>query len=146
MRASDLHRLARSLREAALLATSDPGEPPVSYGEVAVVEDVARHPRTTVGEVASRTGLAQSLVSRLVSQMQAGGILTTSRDPADRRRTLVSVDPSARVGLLDPRGNRSVGAALAATFPHLDAAGLTRLEAVLDEASKIVGWSAPANG
>jgi DNA-binding MarR family transcriptional regulator len=138
MRASDLHRLAHRLREAAMVATADPGEPPASYGEVAVVEDVSRNPRTTVGDVALRTGLAQSLVSRLVARLSQGGILVTERDPADGRRTLVSVDLNAREEVLLPRGNRSVGAALAATFRNLGEVELAHLEAILEEASALV--------
>jgi DNA-binding MarR family transcriptional regulator len=137
MRAADLHRLARRLREAALRATSDPGEPPASYGEVAIIEDVSRNPLSSVGDVATRTGLAQSLVSRLVTRLCEGGILVRSHDALDRRRTLVSVDPGAREELLKPRGNREVAAALAAAFPHLDRAELTRLEVILNEASQL---------
>jgi DNA-binding MarR family transcriptional regulator len=138
MRAADLYQLARELRAAALLATSDPGDSPPSYGELAIVEDVARHPDTTVGEVAARTRLAQSLVSRIVRRLREGGIFVTVNDPVDGRRTLISIDPNVRTGVLQPRGDRSVGPALAATFAQLDEGELARLEAVLEEASQLV--------
>lgn len=138
MRASELYELARRIREAALLATSDPNEPAPSYGELAIVEDVARNARTTVGDVAARTRLAQSLVSRIVARLRDGGILVTTRDPADRRRTLVSVDSHIRRDVLKPRGERAVGPALAAMLPHLEQTDLARLEAVLHEAYQLV--------
>ncbi len=54
------------------------------------------HPQSPITEIAQRTGLAQSLVSRTVDRLQTHGVLTAARDPADGRRTLVSVNPQTR--------------------------------------------------
>jgi DNA-binding MarR family transcriptional regulator len=94
--AGQLHRLARVLREIAQAATANEGERPVAASTVAIVEDVTDHPQSPITEIAQRTGLAQSLVSRTVDRLQALGVLTVGHDPADGRRTLVSVDPRTR--------------------------------------------------
>ncbi len=84
------------LREIAQVATANEGERPVAASTVAIVEDVTGHPQSPITEIAHRTGLAQSLVSRTVERLQALGVLTAGHDPADGRRTLVSVDPQTR--------------------------------------------------
>jgi len=84
------------LREIAQVATANDGERPVAASTVAIVEDVTDHPQSPITEVARRTGLAQSLVSRTVERLQAHGVFAVGRDPADGRRTLVSVDPRTR--------------------------------------------------
>jgi DNA-binding MarR family transcriptional regulator len=96
MNAGQLHRLARVLREIAQVATANEGERPVAASTVAIVEDVTDHPHSPITEIAHRTGLAQSLVSRTVERLQTLGVFTVGHDPADGRRTLVSVDPQTR--------------------------------------------------
>lgn len=137
MRAADLHRLARRLREAALLATGNEGEGRAGFGEVAVVEDVAAHPGATIGAIADRTGLAQSLVSRLVRRLAAAGVLQIDRDAADARRTLVSLDPRTRDEVLRPRGSRPIAPSLVQAFPHLGAEDVRRLESLLDQVLRL---------
>ena len=51
MRAAELHRLARTLRTIALAATENTGADQVNAGELAVLEDVARHPRSTIRDI-----------------------------------------------------------------------------------------------
>lgn len=96
MNAGQLHRLARVLREIAQVATANEGERPVAPSTVAIVEDVTDHPQSPITEIAQRTGLAQSLVSRTVDRLQTLGVLAVGHDPTDGRRTLVSVDPQTR--------------------------------------------------
>lgn len=57
----------------------------------------------TVGEAAAHLDRAQSVVSDIVSQLQAKGLLERDRDPMDRRRTLVWLTP-AGVALLERDG------------------------------------------
>jgi DNA-binding MarR family transcriptional regulator len=96
MNAGQLHRLARALREIAQVATANDGERPVAASTVAIVEDVTSHPQSPITEIARRTGLAQSLVSRTVDRLQTLGVFRVGHDPADGRRTLVSVDPQTQ--------------------------------------------------
>src|SRR5581483_9660519 len=96
--AGDLHRLARLLREVAQAATANAGERPPAASTVAIVEDVAEHPDAPIKDIVARTGLAQSLVSRTVDQLQRRGVLKVARDPADGRRSLVRINPRIRRG------------------------------------------------
>lgn len=112
MNAGQLHRLARVLREIAQAATANQGERPVAASTVAIVEDVTDHPRSPITRIAQRTGLAQSLVSRTVDRLQGHGVLTVEHDPADGRRTLVSVDPKTRRLDFSERAERPIADAI----------------------------------
>jgi DNA-binding MarR family transcriptional regulator len=136
--AGQLHKVARLLREVALDATADPGETPVSAGDVAIAEDITHHEKTSVGEIAARTGLAQSLVSRTVAKLNDAGIVITGRDPDDGRRVLVSIAPGIRTGTFRSRARRPVESALRSRYPDLSGAEIARVIALLDELADIV--------
>ncbi|WP_054012646.1 MarR family winged helix-turn-helix transcriptional regulator [Arthrobacter sp. ERGS1:01] len=138
MRGFELYRLARGLREVALATSADPGEYPVSAGELAVIEDVSRHPASPIKDIAQRTRLAQSLVSKTVALMREGGIFVTEADPNDGRKSLVSIDPQARMEVFAERGARTITATLAEALPTADPDTLARMEALLAEAYAIV--------
>lgn len=133
MHASQLHKLARQLREIALATTGNTGDECISAGALAIIEDVASHPATSVGEIAGRTGLAQSLVSRTVATMREAGVFATAPDAADRRRSLVSIDPTTRIQLFRDRGARSIEPELVRAFPGSDPATIARALALLEE-------------
>lgn len=118
MRASDLHRLARTLREIALEATGNTGGDRVNAGQLAVFEDVARHPGSSIGEITARTGLAQSLVSRIVHGARDEGALTVAVDERDRRKARVELSASTAAQAMRRAGN-SAEAAIAAHTPAL---------------------------
>lgn len=128
-----MHRLAKVLREIATEASAEPGDDPIPAGELAVVEDIAHHDDTSIGEIARRTGHAQSLVSKTVGYLRDAGVVSTTRDPADGRRLLVRLNPAARAGLLAVRGGRPVTAALTLRVPDLTAQQRSRLDRLLDE-------------
>jgi DNA-binding MarR family transcriptional regulator len=137
MRAADLHRLARVLRETALVATANPGEGQAPAGLIAIVEDIARHEATSVGEIARRTGLAQSLVSTTVASLREAGALTTERDPRDARRQLISIEASMQKSFRS-RGARPVSGALREMFPEAPKQDLRRAEELLDELAALL--------
>lgn len=139
MDAGDLHKLARVLREIALDATADPGEARVSAGGLAIAEDISHHQATSVGEIAARTGLAQSLVSRTVAKMHSAGLLITSTDPADRRRTLISITPEIRAGLFRSRSRRSIEPALQSRYPDTSTEDVARVVALLEKLADLLG-------
>jgi DNA-binding MarR family transcriptional regulator len=133
MNAGQLHHLARLLREVATAATADPGELPVSAGDLAIAEDVAHHEGTSIGQIAQRTGLAQSLVSKTVAAMRDAGVLVTAPDPSDGRRMLVSVDPAARAELFGSRAARPIDAAIRKVQPGASDAEVRRINELLDD-------------
>lgn len=138
MNAGQLHALARLLREIATLATADPGEAPVPGGVLAIVEDIAHHEGTSVGEIASRTGLAQSLVSTTVGAMRDRGILETTSDPNDRRRALIRVEPRARGELFHSRAVRPIDSAIRYVRPSAPEAEIERVIELLDELGQLL--------
>lgn len=132
MNAGELHRLARILREIAQITTGNPGERPPAPSTVAIVEDVSEHPRAAITDIAERTGVAQSLVSRTVDRLVRLGVLLVSADLADRRRTLVSVDPRTLSQDFAHRGDRPISDALSHVTPGLSDDQRSRIEAALD--------------
>jgi DNA-binding MarR family transcriptional regulator len=129
----ELYRLARVLREVALAATAEPGEPRPAPGLVAVTEDIARHVDTTVGEIATRTGLAQSLVSTVVAKLKAAGVVHTRPDDSDRRRVRIGITEEARAHVFAARGARTLTSTLHERFPDLSPDRVARIEALLDQ-------------
>jgi DNA-binding MarR family transcriptional regulator len=135
--AGELHRLARILRAAATLATANPGEGAVSSGDLAIAEDIAHHRGTSIGEIAERTGLAQSLVSTTVAKLRDAGMVEVETDPADRRRARVGVSATARK-LFAARARRPVAPAIRQALPEATNEEIARVEELLDELSGIV--------
>lgn len=129
---AELFRTARLLRELALAAARDPHEAMPSEGLVVVTDDVVHHPDTTVTEIAERTGMAQSLVSKVVAALREGNVVETVPDEADRRRTRIRTTAVARQ-LLPERGRRPVGEAVRQRFPELDQKARARIEAAVEE-------------
>ena len=127
MDAARLQRLARVLREIAARAAAESGDDRLGPGALAVVEDLARHEATTVGEIARRTGLAQSMVSTTVAGLRESGVVTSEPDPRDRRRVLVTLSAATRSQILARAARPTTGAlrqALRAASPDLDDAAL----------------------
>jgi DNA-binding MarR family transcriptional regulator len=76
------------------LPPSEFRELPISVRIVLV--DVFEHPDSTIGQIVERTGFPQSHVSASVARLRELGMLATSVDPHDRRRTLVGPPPEHR--------------------------------------------------
>jgi DNA-binding MarR family transcriptional regulator len=135
----ELFRLARLLREVAIAAARGPDEPPAPPGLVAITDDIAHHDGTSVGEVATRTGLAQSLVSKTVARLRDAGVVDVSVDPTDRRRTRITITQHARTRIFATRGSRSVTCALHHQFPNLSAERIADVETLLDQLATALG-------
>jgi DNA-binding MarR family transcriptional regulator len=140
MNAGQLHHLARVLREIAQVATANKGERPVAASTVAIVEDVTEHPQSPISEITHRTGLAQSLVSRTVERLQTLGVLTVGHDPADGRRTLVSVDPQTRHLDFADRAERPIAEAIG-QVAGVSGEQQRRVEAALEVLADLLGRS-----
>jgi MarR family transcriptional regulator, 2-MHQ and catechol-resistance regulon repressor len=125
--AADLHRLARTLREIALAATTSPGTESVSAGTMAIVEAVSRNPASAIGDIAERTGLAQSLVSKTVARFRARGLFAVEQDPRDGRRTLVTVTPGVSVDAFMPQNSKAIDEGIRALFPDITTQRINRI-------------------
>jgi DNA-binding MarR family transcriptional regulator len=84
----------------------------------AVLTHLAMTGPLTVGEAAGHLQRAQSVVSEIVTQLAAKGLLERWRDPRDRRRTLVWLTPSGLQFLERDRDVLSVDL-LSAAFAEL---------------------------
>jgi DNA-binding MarR family transcriptional regulator len=137
MNAAELHRLARILREMALLATENNGADSINAGELAVIEDIARNPGATISDVTRRTGLAQSLVSRITHAMSGAGIIRVESHATDRRKVRLDIEPAARAVMLT-RAAHSIDDALTILTPELNLADRAALEEHLGEAVRLL--------
>jgi DNA-binding MarR family transcriptional regulator len=91
------------------------GEPPLGRRHVGVLAHVAAEGERTVGEIARDLGLSLPAASKLVGELDDHALVTRNEDPADRRRTVVRLDPATSkqvLGWLDRR-NQPLGDALA---------------------------------
>lgn len=114
------------------VATADAGERPQAVSTAAIVEDIAAHPDSCIGDIAERTGLAQSLVSTTVARLKDRGIFSAAPDLADRRRTVVSVRPETATAF-SQRGARPITTPLARSLPDAPADQLQSIEAALTQ-------------
>jgi DNA-binding transcriptional ArsR family regulator len=99
-----------------------PGEqsaPVMPVGPSLVLRDVFAHPGSSIGDITARTGLPQSYVSESVAKLRGQGILETSADPGDGRRTLVRVS-AQHPRTVAAKGSASVDGALAAALGEQD--------------------------
>ncbi len=133
-----LNKLSRQLREIALKASQDGTEFPLSTGELAIVENVARNPDITITELVQRTGLAQSWVSKVVRGFSDQGIFQCSQNPKDRRQTRVRLDPKAHRDAFENHGSRPIDNALEAAAPHLSSESLARAKVLLNELADLL--------
>lgn len=137
MRAAELHRLARTIREVALLATENTGTDHVNAGELAVLEDLARNQGATIGEITRRTGLAQSLVSRIARRMSEAGAISIRPDSRDRRKVRLELDAHTREQISRRAGN-TISAALGAYAAALTPDERAALEHHLEAAERLL--------
>jgi Winged helix DNA-binding domain len=89
--------------------------PVMPTGPSLVLRDVFANPNSSITDITARTGLPQSYVSESVARLRGQGIVVTSADAADGRRTLVRVsDRHPRT--VAAKGSVPVDAALAAAL------------------------------
>lgn len=136
MNVIELSSLARRLREVALAASQQHGDSALSVAELAVIQEVARTPGTSVTGIARTTGLAQSWVSTIVHSLCQEGVFVQSKDPVDQRRTLISLSGFAQQLTFSDRGGRGVEEAVGRAFPHLDEVQVQYVMGLLAELQK----------
>jgi DNA-binding MarR family transcriptional regulator len=95
MDGGQLHRLGKRLIELSSQVTGEVGDLPLTPGQAAVLEDVIKHPASSISEIHQRTGFVQSHVSASVSFLKARGLVEATTDPSDGRRTRVRIADQA---------------------------------------------------
>ncbi|MFE3288490.1 MarR family transcriptional regulator, partial [Streptomyces sp. NPDC059233] len=114
------------------IPTDRVGKRPMSTRSVLIVMlDVYAHPDTTVGEIATRSGLPQSAVSACVARLRETGSVVTRTDPRDRRRTLLRQNPEMTDRRAEVAGAR-VDDALAAALGTDDPVEVAQVVALLE--------------
>jgi Winged helix DNA-binding domain len=88
-------------------------------GPSLVLRDVFAHPGSSITDITGRTGLPQSYVSESVARLRGQGLLETSADAADGRRTLVRVS-AGHPRTVAAKGSAPVDGALAAALGEPD--------------------------
>lgn len=95
---------------------------------------LAEHGPATAGRLAEQTGLTTGAVTSMIRRLQNAGYLHAERDPADRRKVIVTPDAEAlRQGadLYAPFG--AAIAALVASYSDEELAFLTRHQRAMSE-------------
>lgn len=138
MNTGRLYQLGRRLMEVSRAAASDPGDPGLPPGGAVVLEDVLAHPGSSVGEIADRTGFAQSHVSETVAKLGSSGTLETAADPSDGRRKLVRVSERLLSGVFAERGARGVEEAVTEAMADPDPRAAERAVRMLEELSRLL--------
>ena len=102
---------------------------PLSSGVLDVIRVIERHPGITVAEVAARLGRQLSNVSAQLRELVALGLVTRTREAADKRYVALHATPESRriKSLLEG----AWAGALATATDRLDADELGRLAAAL---------------
>ncbi|MET9240715.1 MarR family transcriptional regulator [Nonomuraea sp. NPDC003709] len=115
MDGGQLHRLGKRLIELSSQVTGETGDLSLTPGEAAVLEDVIKHPASSISEIHQRTGFVQSHVSASVSRLKARGLVQTEPDASDGRRTRVRVAEGA-MQAIGRRAARSIDEAIGRTI------------------------------
>ncbi|MGI5218830.1 MarR family winged helix-turn-helix transcriptional regulator [Nocardia sp. CA-290969] len=135
MNVRQLHRLILQLTELAKQASLNPDESFASPGELAVLDDILEHPGSSVRQITERTGFVQSHVSTTIARLGDRGLVETTTDPTDRRRTIAS-PTGLLLRTIDERTGRTIDVLLA---EQLGAATAERTVELLSELSRILG-------
>lgn len=100
-----------------------------------VVADLREHEETSVGEIATRTGLPQSAVSAAVARLRETGAIVTAPDPRDRRRQIIRHAPEMSPRVAEVRA-APIGPALSAVLGAVDQAEVDDVVATLEDLAR----------
>jgi MarR family 2-MHQ and catechol resistance regulon transcriptional repressor len=143
MNLSELRRLGRALSNAALASMHSSVDNSLTGTEIAVLDCIRVQDGLTVGEIARRSGFAQSRVSAVVAELAGRGLLVISTDPQDRRRSLVEATP-ALVDLLAESPTLDASPTLRTLFADLPENDSKELLTALEKAARVIEPQAAA--
>jgi DNA-binding MarR family transcriptional regulator len=92
-----LKRLGWAIKDKTFAAYEAAGESPYHYGVLAVLEESARETQATIADA---LGYDRSWLVGLLDELEEEGLIERRRDPADRRRHLVSLKPAGKKKLV----------------------------------------------
>jgi DNA-binding MarR family transcriptional regulator len=96
-----LKRLGGKIKERSLAAFEAAGASPYHHTVLAVLDE---SPRETQATIADSLGYDRSWLVGLLDELEEAGLIERKRDPADRRRHLVSLNPAGKKKLEELRG------------------------------------------
>ena len=96
-----LKRLGGKIKERSLAAFEAAGASPYHHAVLAVLDE---SPRETQATIADSLGYDRSWLVGLLDELEQAGLIERKRDPADRRRHLVSLKPAGKEKLEELRG------------------------------------------
>jgi len=143
MNLSELRRLGRALSNAALASMHSAVDNSLTGTEVAILDCIRVQNGLTVGEIARRSGFAQSRVSAVVADLSGRGLLDITTDPGDRRRSLVSGTP-ALIDLLADSPALDAAPTLRTLFADLPEEDAKKLILSLETAARVIEPQAAA--
>jgi DNA-binding MarR family transcriptional regulator len=88
-----MKRLGWAIKDRTFAAFEAAGESPYHYSVLAVLEESARETQATIADA---LGYDRSWLVGLLDELEEGGLIERRRDPADRRRHLVSLEPAGK--------------------------------------------------
>ncbi len=88
-----LKRLGWAIKDSTFAAFEAAGESPYHYAVLAVLEESARETQATIADA---LGYDRSWLVGLLDELEEAGLIERRRDPADRRRHLVSLKPAGK--------------------------------------------------
>ena len=131
MHLGELYRLGRQLGDIAATAMGRPSTSDLSAAERIVLHDLVDHGVSTIGDLSSRTGFAQSRISTVVAALRERGLVRTAISEVDRRRT--EVEPLEETRRLALEARRSATPGLSAALAGLDPRRRREVIAALDD-------------
>jgi len=137
----ELFRLGRTLAKIGERAIPESGFHRMPASMRAIMVDVFEHPGTSVQEITARTGFPQSLVSVSIAKLREAGVLVTTTDPADRRRTRIqaAADVPARARRFSTPVDTAIAAAIGTDDPDRVAEVVTLLETLAERLDSAPG-------
>ncbi|HSK91526.1 MAG TPA: MarR family transcriptional regulator [Euzebyales bacterium] len=118
-------RLARQIRQHARTG--------VTPSQLSALSTLDRHGPMRLADLADHEGIARSTITRIVRQLEDGGLLTRAADPNDGRCAIATLSPTGKSLLTDARGRaQAFLTERIAALPDLTATQIDEVAAVLE--------------